>query len=132
MGLNSWAAFAGDRDKAHIAGDIAMLEPEVNPVIAALRKNNLDVVAVHSHMLGEEPRIIFLHYYGTGPAETLAQGFRAALDELGKHGQSMRMGAMSRNERGRHNNRNERNEEQNAGTINDIDRGKDEFLRDYP
>src|SRR6266571_4817708 len=99
MGLNSWAAFAGDRDKAHIAGDIAMLEPEVNPVIAALRKNNLDVVAVHSHMLGEEPRIIFLHYYGTGPAETLAQGFRAALDELGKHAHSMRMRAMSRNER---------------------------------
>src|SRR5207249_95676 len=96
MGLNSWAAFAGERDKAHIAGDIAMLEPEVNPVIAALRKNNLDVVAVHSHMLGEEPRIIFLHYYGTGPAETLAQGFRAALDELGKHGRSMRMMGINR------------------------------------
>ena len=60
--------------------------PEVNPVIHALRANNLEVVAVHHHMLGEEPRIIFLHYYGTGPAETLAQGFRAALDELGKHG----------------------------------------------
>lgn len=98
MGLNSWAAFAGDRNQAHIAGDIAMLEPEVNPVIHALRANNLEVVAVHSHMLGEEPRIIFLHYYGTGPAETLAQGFRAALDELGKHGQSMAMrGMRSRN-----------------------------------
>ena len=48
-----------------------MLEPEVNPVIAALRKNNLKVVAVHSHMIGEDPRIIFLHYYGTGPAATL-------------------------------------------------------------
>lgn len=93
MGLNSWAAFAGDRDKGHVAGDITMLEPEVNPVIAALRKHNLDVVAVHNHMLGEEPRVIFLHYYGTGPAETLAQGFRAALDELGKHGQSMSMHA---------------------------------------
>jgi Domain of Unknown Function (DUF1259) len=92
MGLNSWAAFAGDRDKAHVAGDIAMLEPEVNPVIAALRKNDLAVVAVHHHMLGEQPRIIFLHYYGTGPAETLARGFRAALDELGKHGKTMRMG----------------------------------------
>jgi hypothetical protein len=85
MGLNSWAAFAGDRERAHIAGDIAMLEPEVNPVIRALRRNNLEVVALHHHMLGEEPRIIFLHYYGTGPAETLARGFRAALDELGKH-----------------------------------------------
>jgi hypothetical protein len=94
IGLNSWAAFAGDRDNAHIAGDIAMLEPEVNPVIRALRKNNLEVVAVHSHMLGEQPRMIFMHYYGTGPASTLAQGFRAALDELGKHGKTMQMHAM--------------------------------------
>jgi hypothetical protein len=91
MGLNSWAAFAGEKDGAHIAGDIAMLEPEVNPVIRALRKSNLEVVALHHHMLGEEPRTIFLHYYGTGPAETLARGFRAALDELGKHGQTMTM-----------------------------------------
>jgi hypothetical protein len=91
MGLNSWAAFAGDKNQAHIAGDIAMLQPEVNPVVRALRANNLEVVALHHHMLGEEPRIIFLHYYGTGPAETLAQGFRAALGELGKHGQSMAM-----------------------------------------
>jgi hypothetical protein len=98
MGLNSWAAFAGDKEHAHIAGDIAMLQPEVNPVIHALRANNLEVVAVHNHMLGEEPRIMFLHYYGAGPAETLAQGFRAALDELGKHGQSMQMRGMSRNE----------------------------------
>jgi hypothetical protein len=96
LGLNSWAAFAGDKGRAHIAGDIAMLQPEVNPVIRALRQNNLEVVAVHHHMLGEEPRIIFLHYYGTGPAETLAQGFRAALDELGKHGQSMTMSGMRR------------------------------------
>ncbi len=96
MGLNSWAAFAGDKEQAHIAGDIAMLQPEVNPVIHVLRANNLEVVAVHNHMLGEEPRIIFLHYYGTGPAETLAQGFRAALDELGKHGQSMPMSGMRR------------------------------------
>jgi hypothetical protein len=91
IGLNSWAGFAGSMDQAHIAGDIAMLEPEVNPVIAALRRNNLEVVALHHHMLGEQPRIIFLHYYGTGPAATLAQGFRGALDELGKHGRSMRM-----------------------------------------
>lgn len=96
MGLNSWAAFAGDRDRARIAGDIAMVEPEVNPVIMALRKNELEVVALHHHMLGEQPRIIFLHYYGTGPAVTLAHGFRAALDELGKHGKAMRMGRQSR------------------------------------
>jgi hypothetical protein len=96
MGLNSWAAFAGDRNRARIAGDIAMLEPEVNPVIRALRGNNLEIVALHHHMLGEEPRVIFLHYYGVGPAETLARGFRAALDELGKHGKAMRLPRMER------------------------------------
>jgi hypothetical protein len=91
IGLNTWAAFAGDSDNAHIAGDVAMLEPEVNPVIRALRKNDLEVVALHHHMLGDNPKIIFLHYYGTGAAATLAQGFRAALDELGKHGKAMNM-----------------------------------------
>jgi hypothetical protein len=91
IGLNSWASLAGTPDAAHVAGDIAMLEPEVNPVIRALRKNGLEVVAVHSHMLLEQPRIIFLHYYGSGPADKLAAGFKAALDELGKHGKGMRM-----------------------------------------
>jgi hypothetical protein len=86
IGLNTWAAFAGESDAAHIAGDVAMLESEVNPVIRALRKHDLEVVAVHQHMLEEQPRIIFLHYYGRGPALTLAQGFRAALDELGGKG----------------------------------------------
>ncbi|PVY38342.1 MULTISPECIES: DUF1259 domain-containing protein [Pontibacter] len=89
IGLNSWASFAGDRDNAHVAGDIAMLEPEVNPVIAALRRNNLEVVALHNHMLGDDPRMIFLHYYGRGQARELAKGFRAALDELGRHGKAM-------------------------------------------
>ena len=84
IGLNSWAAFAGKQDNAHIAGDIAMLEHEVNPVIRALRAHNLEVVAVHNHMLGDTPRVMFLHYYGRGPAAQLATGFRAALDQLGK------------------------------------------------
>jgi hypothetical protein len=84
IGLNSWASFAGSKDSAHIAGDIAMLEDEVNTVIKTLRANNLEVVALHNHMFGESPRIIFLHYYGRGAAVTLATGFRAALDVLGK------------------------------------------------
>lgn len=91
IGLNTWAAFAGEGDAAHIAGDVAMLEPEVNPVIKALRRSSLEVVALHHHMLGESPRIIFLHYYGRGPAVALAQGFRAALDELGKSHAGMNM-----------------------------------------
>lgn len=88
IGLNSWASFAGTAVTAHVAGDIAMLEAEVNPVIRTLRQNDLEVVALHHHMLGESPRIIFLHYYGRGNANKLATGFRAALEELGKkHGQ---------------------------------------------
>lgn len=86
IGLNSWASFAGNKEHAHVAGDIAMLEEEVNSVIKVLRSNNLEVVALHNHMFGENPRIIFLHYYGRGPASTLAKGFRAALDVLGKSG----------------------------------------------
>ena len=86
MGLNTWAAFTGSMDKAAIAGDVAMLESEVTPVLKALRKNGLDVVAIHHHMTGARPTIIFLHYWGTGPAETLATGFKAAVSELGRHG----------------------------------------------
>ncbi|WP_210486451.1 DUF1259 domain-containing protein [Rufibacter aurantiacus] len=89
IGLNSWASFSGTKERAHIAGDIAMLQHEVNPVIAALRRNNLEVVAVHNHMLGDDPHMIFLHYYGQGPSTTLALGFRAALNELGKSGKAM-------------------------------------------
>jgi hypothetical protein len=85
MGLNTWAAFTGTNEKAAIAGDVAMLESEVTPVLKALRKNGLDVVAIHHHMTSDRPMIIFLHYWGTGPADTLATGFKAAVDELGKH-----------------------------------------------
>jgi len=84
IGLNTWAAFTGTMDSAHIAGDVAMLDHEVNAVIKTLRANNLEVVAVHNHMLGDKPHMIFLHYLGTGPAPELAKGFRAALDQLGK------------------------------------------------
>ena len=64
-----------------------MLESEVTPVVRALRKNGLDVVAIHHHMTGETPMIIFLHYWGKGSADKLAIGFKAAVDELGKaHG----------------------------------------------
>lgn len=84
IGLNSWAAFAGNQNAAHIAGDVAMLESEVNSVIRALRQNNFEIVALHHHMLGDSPRTIFLHYYGRGKSEELAKGFRAALDILGR------------------------------------------------
>ena len=86
MGLNTWAAFTGSNDKAAIAGDVAMLESEVTPVLKVLRKNGLDVVAIHHHMTNDRPMIVFLHYWGTGQAEKLAAGFKAAVNELGKHG----------------------------------------------
>src|SRR5215469_7884549 len=84
MGLNTWAAFYGSDANAEIAGDVAMLSQEVTPVLKALRSNGLNVVAIHQHMIGTQPTVYFLHYWGTGPAEKLANGFRAALDELGK------------------------------------------------
>ncbi|HWF09488.1 MAG TPA: DUF1259 domain-containing protein [Bryobacteraceae bacterium] len=84
MGLNTWAAFTGTEQNAAIAGDVAMLDSEVQPVLKALRKNGLSVVAIHNHMTGSNPTIYFLHYWGKGPAATLAGGFRAALDQLGK------------------------------------------------
>jgi hypothetical protein len=85
MGLNTWAAFVGTKENAAVAGDVAMLAGEVTPVLKALRANGLDVVAIHHHMTGTQPTIFFLHYWGTGPAEQLASGFKAALSELGKH-----------------------------------------------
>src|SRR5262249_55575483 len=83
MGLNNWAGFVGTEQDAAVAGDVAMLESEVTPVLKALRKNGLDVVAIHHHMTDDRPVVIFLHYWGRGSAEKLAGGFKAALDELG-------------------------------------------------
>jgi hypothetical protein len=84
MGVNTWAAFVGSDEKAVVDGDFAMLESEVQPVLKALRGGGIDVVAIHNHMTGESPRIIFLHYWGVGSTETLAKTIRAALDQT-KH-----------------------------------------------
>jgi len=86
MGLNTWAAFVGTDEHAAVAGDVAMLEPEVTSVLKALRSHGLEVVAIHNHMIGSQPTILFLHYWGQGPVDKLAAGFKAALDELGKSG----------------------------------------------
>lgn len=82
MGMNSWAAFVGTDERAHVAGDIVMTPEEVNKVIRTLRKGGIDVVVVHNHMLEEEPRIFFLHYWGTGTSNKLAQTVREAFDEV--------------------------------------------------
>jgi hypothetical protein len=80
MGVNTWGAFAGSDDKAVVDGDFAMHESELQNVLKALRKAGINVVAIHQHMVGEEPRIIFLHYWGVAPASDLAKGLRTALD----------------------------------------------------
>ncbi|WP_119396954.1 DUF1259 domain-containing protein [Pannonibacter phragmitetus] len=80
MGYNTWAAFQGSQERAAVCGDFAMLELEVAPVIRELRAGNIEVVAVHNHMFFEEPRIIFLHYWGIGEAAELATVLRRALD----------------------------------------------------
>ena len=73
MGLNTGAAFAGSDDHAVVDGDFAMLEPELQGALKALRRAG-------KHMSSESPRILFLHYWGVGRTEHLAQGIKAALD----------------------------------------------------
>lgn len=84
LGFNTWAAWQGTPEKAAVAGDFTMLADEVEPVIKALIENGIEVVAVHNHMVHENPRAFFLHYWGTGNAEQLAKGLKAALNQTGK------------------------------------------------
>ena len=80
MGVNTWAAFAGTPDDALVVGDFAVLESELQTVLKTLRGANINIVAIHQHMIGENPRMIFLHYYGRGKALALAQGVKAAIN----------------------------------------------------
>jgi hypothetical protein len=84
MGVNTWAAFAGSDAQAIVDGDFVMLEPEVQPVLKALRGAGINVVAIHNHMIRESPRTVFLHYWGIGPTRDLAQGLKAALAVQGR------------------------------------------------
>jgi hypothetical protein len=84
MGVNTWAAFAGTDDSAFVDGDFAMLESELQPVLKALRKAGINIVAIHNHMTHEEPQFVFLHYWGRGPAASLAKGLKSALETHGR------------------------------------------------
>ncbi len=80
MGANTWAAFAGTPDDALVLGDFAVLEGELQLVLKTLRAANINIVAIHQHMTGENPRMMFLHYYGRGKELALAQGVKAEIN----------------------------------------------------
>ena len=80
MGINTWAAFAGSDDAAVVDGDFAMLENELQPVLRAMRKEGINIVAIHQHMSHEQPRYFFLHHWGKGKAIDLAQSLKRVLD----------------------------------------------------
>ncbi len=79
MGVNTWAAFAGDDKNAVVDGDFAVTEDELQPVLKSLLKSKIKIVAIHQHMTHEEPRIMFFHYWGRGSAKDLAQAVKGAL-----------------------------------------------------
>ena len=80
MGLTTWAAFSGGYAHAIVDGDFIMTAAEVQPVLRALRKADIHIVALHNHMVGEQPAYYFTHFWGNGPAAELARGIRSALD----------------------------------------------------
>jgi hypothetical protein len=86
MGINTWAGFCGSDESAAVAGDFITFSGELQPVLHALRAAGINIVAIHSHMEGESPAAIFLHYWGKGSAEGLARGVRSALDAQAKAG----------------------------------------------
>jgi hypothetical protein len=88
MGLTTWAAFSGSDDLAAVDGDFIMSAEEVQPVLRALRKGGIHIVALHNHMIGERPAVYFTHFWGKGRAEDLARGVRAALDAQKEAGRS--------------------------------------------
>jgi Domain of Unknown Function (DUF1259) len=76
MGVNTWAAFAGSDDNAIVDGDFAVTEDELQPVLKSLLRSKIKIVAIHQHMTHEQPRIMFFHYWGRGPAKDLAQAVK--------------------------------------------------------
>src|SRR5439155_14379508 len=86
MGLTTWAAFSGSDDLAAADGDFIMTAAEVQPVLQALRKGGFHVVALHNHMIGEQPAFYFTHFWGKGSTKDLANAIKSALDAQKKAG----------------------------------------------
>jgi Domain of Unknown Function (DUF1259) len=88
MGVNTWMAFAGSDDNAVVDGDFAVTEDELQSALKAMRVGGINIVAIHSHMTHEQPRILFFHYWGRGPAKKLAEAIQGALLASGLSGVS--------------------------------------------
>lgn len=88
LGVATWAAFAGSDDNAVVDGDFSVSEVELQQVLATLRAGGINIVAIHHHMSGEVPRLLFLHYWGRGKAVDLATTIKKALDHTGWDHQS--------------------------------------------
>jgi hypothetical protein len=88
MGVNTWAAFAGSDDNAIVDGDFAVTEDQLQSALKAIRVGGINIVAIHSHMTHEQPRILFFHYWGRGPAKKLAEAVQGALLASGLSGVS--------------------------------------------
>ena len=84
MGVNTWAAFFGSMAQAFVDGDFACTRNELQTVLKGLRRRGINIVAIHNHMAGEEPALVFLHYWGKGRAAEMAVALRAVLDEQAK------------------------------------------------
>ncbi len=80
MGVNTWAAFVGSDAQAVVDGDFAMYEDELQTVLKALRAAGIYIVAIHSHMSRESPKVAFLHYWGIGSTTDLSRALKSALD----------------------------------------------------
>jgi hypothetical protein len=88
MGLTTWAAFSGGDELAAVDGDFIMTAAEVQPVLRTLRQAEIHIVALHNHMVGEQPAFYFTHFWGKGTAVRLARGIRNALDAQARANQA--------------------------------------------
>jgi hypothetical protein len=88
MGVNTWAAFAGTDADAVVDGDFVVTEDELQPVLKSLLKDEIKIVAIHQHMTHEQPRMIFFHYWGRGPAKRLAEAIKSGFLISGLQGVS--------------------------------------------
>jgi hypothetical protein len=86
-GVLSWAAFTGTEEHAFVTGDLGTIEPELREVLRALVAADIQIVSVHTHLIRENPKLIFVHYLATGKLEKLAAGIKKAI-EVTEHHQS--------------------------------------------